>query len=112
MRIELMDWADGRTYSISTRDTQIAAAWLGEHVPRLATLNAALPEAHIRVWADDRNERELLGFNEDRWQLNQDGLLHMAQVFLDASQRLAERTSAQSVQGLVDQPAVEVAREP
>lgn len=112
MRIQLTDWSDGRTYSIDTRNTQTAAAWLGEYLPRLATLNAAMPRPELMVWADGADELAAIGGRERAWQLDQDGLLAVAQAFLDVSARLAEQTSAQGVQGGVDAAAGQVPGKP
>jgi hypothetical protein len=102
MRIELADWSDCRTYTISTGDTNIAAAWLAEHIPRLATLNAAMPRPELMIWADGPDELKAIGGRESSRTLDQEGLLAMAQVFLDASQQLAEQASAEAVQHGVD----------
>lgn len=60
MRIELTNLY-GYEWSITSRNLNTIAAWLGEQVPKFATMNASMPEGRIRVWAEDQDEVAAMG---------------------------------------------------
>lgn len=90
MRIELNDYQHQRV--IDTDSAQMAATWLAAWLPFAISDNASFPPWQLRVWPTTPDE--IVTIRSLTTRLDQHGLLEIAQVFLDASQQLAERQSA------------------
>jgi hypothetical protein len=91
MRVEIYDW-NCQAYTITSRDPKLIGEWFAEHAQSLMTADARA-EIQIRIWPQDQQEHRLIGPDQVT-RFTQDGLLHLAQVILDASQKLAELESS------------------
>lgn len=76
-------------HSIDTGDADLAGRWAAEKFRNLMSADARFGDCRLRIWPSTHEECDLIGHQEVK--LDQDGLLSMAGVFLDASQKLAEK---------------------
>lgn len=91
MNIQLLD-TNMCSHQIDTPDAQLAAQWLASWLPLAISADSREPEWRLRIWPSTPEEFEVFKGAENRLiELTQDGLLALAQVFLDASQRLADK---------------------
>lgn len=91
MNIQLID-TRMCSHQIDTPDAQLAAQWLASWLPLAISADSRDPEWRMRIWPSTPEEFEVLkGTQNAVIELSQDGLLSLAQVFLDASQRLADK---------------------
>jgi hypothetical protein len=91
MRIELYDYVN-YSHVIDTEDLELVARWLAGKCSKLITANVALGPVRMNIWPTTDEENDRIG-GRVGIELTQDGLLAMAQVFLDASKRLADEVN-------------------
>ena len=93
MRVELVDW-NGQPYTITSRDPELIGRWFAEWAPRLMSANTRM-QTRIQIWPTDEDEFKALGAPAvHTYMLNQDSLLALAQMILDAAARLGELETA------------------
>ena len=82
MRI-VLTYPNGQRASVDTRDPELAARWMWEHIAPLATLNASFGPSEIAVWADSEDEVAAIGRHTSGL-LNRETLLKLAEGILKA----------------------------
>jgi hypothetical protein len=93
VRIEIVDQVM-QSHVITTGDPRIAGDWFGEIYPLIASANTCYQNCRITVWPSTPEEMKTIGDRSVQVRFTQDGLLHLADVILKASGRLAELEAA------------------